>query len=461
MGVLFTGMFMALLDQSVVTVALPSIRTTLDASGAALSWTISGYMLAFGLALIPSGRLGDRIGHKRVFMIGIGVFTLASLACALAVTPEYLVASRIVQGLGGGIFLPAVTAFIQLLFTDRDRGRAFAIMGGVIGAALALGPIVGGLLISGLGDENGWRAVFMINLPIGVVALVAAAVLLPAPEQRGSTLGLDGVGLAILALALIALLVPLVEAQAAGWPVWSFVLFGAGVALLALFAVWEGSFARRGRTPLVPPRLFARGAFRGGAILALVYFAALPGALFAVSLLWQAGLGHSALESGLVGTPFALGSILGALRSGRLADRLGRAVLVWGVGMVAAGYASVSILVAVIEPERLAGWMLALPLFVAGAGSGLSIGPNARFAIATVERGDAGVASGVINTMQRLGTAVGIAIVSSVLFGVLSGSADVAVYARGAATAIAVCAGLAAVAFVFVFALPKRLPLPA
>ncbi len=163
--VLLAGMFMALLDTTIVNVALPTIRTSLDASEATLSWIISGYALAFGLILIPAGRIGDRFGHKWVFFTGLAIFTIASVACGLAQDSTQLIIARVIQGLGGGIFFPPVTAFIQLMFPPRMRGKAFGIMGAVIGISSALGPIVGGLLIQALGEESGWRWIFAVNVP--------------------------------------------------------------------------------------------------------------------------------------------------------------------------------------------------------------------------------------------------------------------------------------------------------
>ncbi|RIJ07179.1 MFS transporter, partial [Clavibacter michiganensis subsp. insidiosus] len=177
--VLLAGMFIALLDTTIVNVALPTIRTSLDASESTLSWIISSYALAFGLALIPAGRLGDRYGHKWVFVTGIALFTLASLACGVAQDDLQLVIARVVQGLAGGLFVPAVTAFIQLLFPPQARGKAFAIMGAVIGVSSALGPIVGGLIIQAAGEESGWRLVFFVNLPVGLATVIAAIFLLP------------------------------------------------------------------------------------------------------------------------------------------------------------------------------------------------------------------------------------------------------------------------------------------
>src|SRR3954454_12640508 len=216
--VLLAGMFIALLDTTIVNVALPTIRTSLDASEATLSWIISGYALAFGLALIPAGRVGDRIGHKWVFFTGIALFTVASATCGLAASDTQLVVFRVVQGLAGGLFLPAVTAFIQLLFPGPVRGKAFAIMGAVIGVSTALGPIAGGLLIHAYGEADGWRLVFWVNLPIGVVTLVAAGLLLPAGRAGGTVVraGIDWVGLTLLSAALVALLVPLIEGQDRG-----------------------------------------------------------------------------------------------------------------------------------------------------------------------------------------------------------------------------------------------------
>jgi EmrB/QacA subfamily drug resistance transporter len=464
--VLLAGMFIALLDTTIVNVALPSIRTSLDASEATLSWIISGYALAFGLVLIPAGRLGDRIGHKWVFFTGLALFTAASVACGLAQNDLQLIVARVVQGFAGGIFVPAVTAFIQLLFPAQSRGRAFAIMGAVIGVSTALGPIIGGLIIEAFGEESGWRLVFGVNLPIGIVALIAAAILLPngsdVKAAKGAKAGIDVVGLVLLSAALIALLVPLIEGEDQGWPIWTFVTLVAGALLVVAFAFWEVAYTKRGNSALVPPHLFSHPAFTGGTILALVYFAAFTSIFFVISLLWQSGLGHTALESGLVSIPFAIGSIIGSSQSNRLTARLGRNVLVVGVGLLAVGLVAVFVLLLTVAGEDLTSWMLLLPLLVAGLGNGLFIAPNAQFIVATVDRSEAGGASGVIGVMQRIGSAVGIAVVGSVLFAgianaTITGPGDVAqAFTDAAAWAIGLSAALSIVAFVLVFALPKR-----
>ena len=430
--VLLVGMFMALLDTSIVNVALPTIRDNVNSNGTVagedvLSWIISGYALAFGIALIPAGRLGDRLGHKWVFFTGLALFTAASLACGLAQSDVELIVFRVIQGLGGGIFLPAVTSYIQILFPGRVRGKAFAIMGAVIGVSSALGPIVGGLIIQAFGDTNGWRLIFGVNIPIGVVTLILAAGMIPGnrslanlglqgPTQEST--GIDWIGLGLVTFGLVGILVPLIEGQDKGWPLWTFLVLGVGVLLIVLFGAWELRYTKRGRTPLVPPHLFSHPAFTGGTILALVFFAAFTSIFFSISLLWQAGLGHTALESGLVSTPFAIGLIISSSQSNRLAQRLGRNVLVIGAAVLALSLAAIWIILENVKTQDLTNWELLAPMFFGGLGSGLFIAPNTQFIVATVDPAEAGAASGVISTMQRVGSAVGIAVIGSVLFGI-------------------------------------------
>jgi EmrB/QacA subfamily drug resistance transporter len=480
--VLLAGMFMSLLDTTIVNVALPTIRENLSADESTLSWIISGYALAFGLALIPAGRIGDRFGHKWVFFTGLAIFTVASLACGLALDSTQLVIARVIQGLGGGIFFPPVTAFIQLMFPPMRRGFAFGIMGAVIGVASALGPIVGGLLIEAFGTETGWRWIFAVNLPIGVLALVAAVLLLPRGAE-GKAASADLVGLVLLAGSIVAILVPLIQGQQEGWPLWTWISIAGGLIGFVLFAFWERRVAARGVVPLVPPHLFSHPSFTGGTILALVYFAAFTSIFFTISLLWQSGLGHSALESGLVSIPFAIGNIIGASQSDRIASKIGRGVLQLGTALVSVGLVALFLVLLAVPTTELTSWMLLGPLLVAGTGSGFFIAPNARFIVATVDRSEAGAASGVIGTAQRIGSAIGIAAIGSVLFGLASletvgddiaaglknglyaspDEASAAVLAAhfgpAATVALAVSAAFALLSFALVFTLPKRVSL--
>jgi EmrB/QacA subfamily drug resistance transporter len=489
--VLLAGMFMALLDTSIVNVALQTIRTSLNANEATLSWVISGYALAFGLLLIPAGRFGDRFGHKWIFIVGVGVFTLASVWCGTAHSSAELVIARVVQGIGGGIYVPAVASLIQLMFPPRIRGKAFGVMGAVIGISTALGPLIGGLLIQAFGENEGWRSIFFVNAPIGVLTVIAAVLLVPGGAE-GKRLSTDAVGLLLAIVALVAILVPLIEGEDQGWPLWTWLSLAGGIALLVVFAFWERHVATTKAEPLVPPHLFSHPQFTGGVLLAFVYFAAFTGIFFTISLLWQAGLRHTALESGLVSLPFSIGSIAGATLSDRFAQRLGRNVLSLGTGLVAIGLVALWLILALAPTQDLVDWHLLPPLLVAGFGSGLFIAPNARFIVATVDNSEAGAASGVIQTMQRIGSAIGIAIIGSILFGQLppsfapsrSQTAEIArehaaggpdavrhairqyvdhqlatSFGHGAALAMLMSAVFAVCAFLLVFALPKKVSL--
>lgn len=461
LAVLLSGAFMALLDTTIVNVAIPTIREDLNASEATLSWIISGYALAFGLMLIPAGRVGDRYGHKWIFITGLIIFTVSSLACGLSQSSNQLVAFRVLQGLGGGIFYTSINALIQLMFRPHERGRAFAILGAVIGFATALGPLVGGLIIEFVGSGNGWRLIFGVNLPIGIVALVAAYRLLPA-GGNADRLAVDPLGLALLTGALVALLVPLITGEDKGWPAWTYGSIVLSLVLFVLFGLWELHVSRAGGTPLVPPHLFAYRSFTGGVLLAMVYFAAFTSIFFTLSLLWQAGLEHSALQSGLLVMPFAVGSILGASQSDKLANRYGRLALNIGLALVTIGLFVVFLILAYVDPVDLNRWYFLLPLFVGGIGSGMFIAPNARFIVSTVDRADAGAASGVLGTAQRIGSAVGIAIIGSVLFGTLhfqeGPNATANAFAESAREAMAVSVVFAFAAFLLAFALPKYPP---
>jgi EmrB/QacA subfamily drug resistance transporter len=462
--VLLAGLFIALLDATIVNVALPSIRNSLNTGEATLSWIVSGYALSFGIALIPAGRIGDKYGHKWVFITGVVLFTIASVACGFAANDIQIIVWRVVQGLAGGIFAPAVGSFIQLLFSGRARGRAFAILGAVVGFSSALGLISGGLLIQAFGEAEGWRWIFFVNLPIGLATVVAAIIVLPSHEDKlARNTTLDWFGVVLLAGGLTAVLVPLIEGQQEDWPLWTWLSLAGGLVLLFLFALWELRVERRERSPLVPPHLYRHASFAAGTILALVYFAGFVSIFFTLSILWQVGLGHTPLEAGLVSLPFALGTIVGSSQSSRLAARLGRTVLLIGSAAMAVSLVVVWIIFDVVPGHELNAWMLLAPTLIGGIGNGLFLAPNIQFIIASVDPKDAGAGSGVINTMQRVGTAVGVAVIGTILFGTLSISGtpptptDVAdAFGNSAAWSMAMSALLTVVAFGLVFTLPRK-----
>jgi EmrB/QacA subfamily drug resistance transporter len=459
LALLLVGAFMALLDTTIVNVALPSVQDGLGAGSSALEWVVSGYMLTLGLALIPAGRIGDRIGHHRMYVAGLTLFTLASLACGLAQSPGQLIAGRVVQGLGAGAFFPAIAALIQLLYAGPARGRAFGVLGAVIGLSTALGPLAGGLLIQLAGTEHGWRWVFLVNVPIGLVAVPLAAALLPRDAGHRDRQRVDTVGVALLSAALLALLVPLIEGQRRGWPAWTYACLALSVLLLAALAWWLVRLERRGGDPLISPHLVRDRSFAAGTVLALVYFAGFTSVFFTLSILWQVGLGHSALSAGLVTLPFPAGSLITAAVSDRFSARLGRTVLVIGCAMVASGLLGLLLGLRAAGSDP-AGWQIAVPLAVAGLGNGLFIAPNIDFVLSAVPPREAGSASGVLNTAQRVGAAIGIAVIGTILFGTLhiADPAEVASgFLRSAELATWASFGMVVAALALVFGLPRRL----
>ncbi|MGH9102370.1 MAG: MFS transporter [Acidimicrobiales bacterium] len=416
LAVVVVGTFMILLDTTIVNVAIPSIQVGLHAGYGAIEWVVSGYALAFGLVLIPAGRVGDRFGHRRLFLVSLAGFTVTSLLCGTSTSPGELVIWRVVQGAMAGILNPQILAAVQVAFAPRERGKAFAFYGATAGVATALGPLLGGLLVAGNLYGLDWRPIFLLNVPIGVAALVVALRLLPESRGRGGSLDLSGI--VLVAVALLLVTYPLVEGRSAGWPPWALAALAATLPALALFALSQRRRIRRGRSPLVDIRLFQHRAFAAGTGLALTYFAGFTSVFFSLSLWLQTGLGRSALSAGLTILPFALGSLVGSSSSDVVARRLGPRVLQVGTAMVAIGLAGA--LAAIhLEGVSTSAWLLLPPLAFAGIGSGLTIAPNTNLVLARVPVGNAGAAGGVLSTAQRVGTALGIAVVGVLLFGAL------------------------------------------
>ncbi len=419
LGVCLVAGFMALLDVSIVNVALQSIHLGLGASDSDLQWVVSGYALAFGLTLVPAGRLGDARGRRTVFVVGVSLFTLSSLAAGLAPTPLLLVVARLLQGVGGGLLSPQMSAIIQELFRGAERGKAFGMLGGTIGVSTALGPILGGLIIGALDPVNGWRWIFIVNLPIGLATILLSFRFLPAPHpvRTRESRDLDPVGVILLGAGVLAILLPLIEQRDWQGPA-KWVLLAAGVGLLVVLGFWERRYAGRGGVPLVDMELFGLAGYRWGAVLGMAYFSGFTGVLFVLSLYLQAGLGYSALQAGLTLTPFALASALGAMLGGRRVTVVGRRMVAAGLLIVIVGLVAIDLVIG-REPGRV-GLLLAVPLALGGFGSGLVISPNMTLTLTEVPVHRAGTAGGVLGTGQRIGTAAGIAGVGAVLFSTLS-----------------------------------------
>lgn len=413
---------MVLLDVSIVNVALHSINVGLHASGDAIQWVLSGYSLTFGLLLVPAGRLGDARGRRRLFIFGMLAFTFASALCGAAPNPTWLVIARLSQGLAAGLLTPQISALIQQLFRGRERGKAFGLFGAMVGISTAMGPLIGGLLIQIFGEAHGWRYVFFVNLPIGLLLVPFAMRLLPkaSAEQRDRRQDLDPVGVLLLGAGVVTLLLPFVqEQQWKGSAKW--LLVPLALLLLAGFLAWEVHYRNRGRDALVDLTLFRRRSFSFGSSMITVYFAGFTSLFFVLTLLLQFGLGYSALLAGVTSLPFAVGSGLAAGLSGRVVHRFGRRLAMTGLGLVVIGYLGV-ILVVREAPASITGWALIIPLLVGGVGSGLVISPNQTLTLSEVPVEHGGTAGGLIQVGQRIGAAIGIAAVGSVFYAQLSAS---------------------------------------
>jgi EmrB/QacA subfamily drug resistance transporter len=435
LAVSLTAGFMGLLDVSIVNVALPSMQSGLHASSGGIRWVVSGYALAFGLVLVTGGRLGDAFGRRNMFLGALAAFVVTSALAGAAPNEVTLVLARLAQGVAAGMLTPQNTGLIQDLFRGAERGRAFGLFGAVVGISTAVGPILGGVILAVFGAQDGWRWVFYVNVPIGVLAFALALRLLPRSEKKQFRVRseIDFAGIVLLAVAVLGVLLPVIESDDGGparlW--WMFV-----VALVFGFAFvrWERAVVRRDRTPLLDTRLFTgTPGYAAGAAVGALYFCGFAGIWLVFAMFFQQGLGYTPLQSGLSVTPFALGSAVSAAIAGRLVPRFGRWLTVTGLSMVAAGLLVVALLAALVPPSS-AGWAFALPLLFAGVGGGMVISPNTTLTLECVPVRMAGVAGGALQTGQRIGTAVGTAVLASVF-----GTVVVAAKDYPAALTVALC----------------------
>ena len=416
-----TAAFMVLLDISIVAVAIPAIRSNLAATNGDIQFVVAGYGLAYALVLITGGRLGDIYGRKRLFIIGMSGFVAASALCGLAQTAVMLDISRVVQGLMAALMFPQVLSVIQVTFPQHERARAFGILGAVIGIATITGPLAGGLIIRDDITGGSWRWIFLVNLPIGIVSVIAAARLLTesrAPQARR----LDLVGVAIASIGLFLLVFPLVEGQDAGWPLWTYICMGLSPVVIAAFVLYERTLPES-RFPLVQLSLFKIPSFRIGVMISAFFIAGVPAFFFTFSLMLQAGLGFSALHAGLTTVPWSVGAAFASVMSTRVAPRLGKWTIAIGAGLLATGVLAI-ILTLHLRGVDVSTLDLVPSFLVAGLGMGTVIAPLLNIILAGVPGRDAGSASGVLTTFQQLGGAVGVAVVGVVFFGLLSSRAD-------------------------------------
>ena len=420
--VLIAG-FMALLDVSIVNVALPSIESQLHASSAQVQWIVAGYSLSFGLVLIAAGKLGDIFGRRRLFLVGVAGFALASLGCGLAPTADFLVATRLVQGVFAGILNPQILGLIQDLFVGKARARAFGTYGAMIGVSTAVGPLLGGVLIQLLGPELGWRSVFMINVPIAIVLLPLIVRWLPrSTSERQSFRGilgrLDPIGVLLLGAVVVSIMWPFMERsdagsnEASGTMVWFFV---AAAVLLLLFVGWERIWSHRGGTVLLNRKLMGSASYMIGVATGFSYFAGFTSIFVVATLYMQQGVGFSPLAAGAAQVPFALMAGLSSLIAGRLVSRFGRSIPIVGSTIILTMVAATGLAARFVDPAHVP-WIAIILLGFAGFGSGLVISPNQTLTLEAVPRGQAGVGAALLQTMQRIGTSVGVTVVTMVFF---------------------------------------------
>ncbi len=433
--VMMVPIAMALMAISSINVALPTIEQGLGATSTDLQWALSGYALAFGIMLIPAGRLGDSLGRSMLFTIGLAVFTLASLACGLAPSPTALNVARLVQGVGAAIYNPQVMGMIQQMFTGRGRAKAFALLGMVVSVSVAVGPILAGSMIAWLGPQNGWRASFLINTPLGLAGVVLALLWLPfgrerrrwrrsrqlrAAAARGEHvdaqrehLDLDPFGALLLAVAVLCVMFPFTAHGSA--LVW--LLAPLGLALVVAWVAWERTYRARGHQPMVDLSLFSYASFSYGTAVTGTFFVGSTSIFVIAALFVQQGLGHGPLEAGLITVPNAVLSAYAAAWSGRHTYEHGRRIVVGGILVIAASCLAAVGVAWLVVTQGASFWWLAVPWAVAGLGQGSLGAANQTMTLQDVPATVGGTAGGVMSTSQRIGTAIGNAMITSIFFG--------------------------------------------
>ena len=420
---------MDLLDGTIVNVAAPTIHSDLGAGTAALQWIIGGYALAFAIGLIAGGRLGDIYGRKRLFVLGVLGFVASSVACAFASSPEMLIGFRLAQGAAAALLIPQGLGIIRDVFAPEELSRAFTVFGPVIGLSAVLGPILGGALIAANAFGSGWRLIFFINLPLGLIAALGAARVMPESRApRRPNLDLVGTGLAALGMGL--LIYPLIQGREAGWPAWTYVMIVASAASFGLLAIWSRRELRRGRDPLIESSIFQHRSYSTGLATIFVFFAGMIGTLLVITLFLQLGEHFSAIHAGVTLAPFALGSAIGAALAGALlVPRFGRTVLQVVCLVLAGGvwWLREALLSGGLHTGSLS---LVGPQLVAGIGMGMLIAPLFDFVLASVTDDEVGSASGVLNAIQQLAGAIGVAAIGTLFFSTLEHSGFVSAISR-------------------------------
>ena len=447
--VVLAGTFMVVLDFFIVNVALPSMQSDLHASDGAIEWVVAGYALTSAVLLITAGRLGDQFGRRKMFSAGLALFTVASLACGVAASAEALVAARLLQGAAAAILMPNVLSIIGVVYTGADRTRALTAYGLVLGLAAVSGQLIGGLLVQADIAGLGWRTTFLINVPIGLAALVLAPKVVPESRNEHAS-GLDVVGTLLVTAGLTAVVLPLVEGRQHGWPVWTWVSLAAAPFILGAFVAHERRLGRRGGTPMLDTTLFAQRSFSAGLLTQFTFWGGQASFFLVLALYLQAGRGLSAMTAGLVFTILAASYLVASMASEGLLQRFGPRVLAVGALTLATGH---GLLLAAVAEVGVGGSIAPLVpgLLVIGAGMGLVIAPLTTTILSGVDPQRAGAASGMLATTQNVGNALGVAVTGVIFFGALHGGYDHALQLSLAQLAVLLLAAAALARL-----LPKR-----
>ena len=447
-AVVLAANLMDLLDATIVNVAGPSVHRALGGGASTLQWLSAGYTLAFAVLLIAGARLGDILGRRRMFLVGSAGFTIFSVACAVAPSIGVLIVFRVLQGAFGALMIPQGFGLVKEVFTnDAELNKVMGLFGPATGLAMLGAPILAGALIDANLWGSGWRLVFLINAPIGVVTFLFGMKSLP----RGAShpdVKLDLYGVGLIGMALVAIIYPLIQGRSDGWPLWSFAMLALGVTLLFVFFRHERS---RGKNALIEPTLLKNRTYLSGIAVALALFGAFGGLLLCISLFGQLGEGWSPIHAGLTLTPMVVGMIVGMIGSLALVKRLGRHVLHLGIGIIVAGAIGLAL---ILTNARVAtSWDLVPSLLLIGAGVGASIGQLFQFILSSVTMDEVGSASGVLEAVQQLSTALGVAVLGTIFFSTFAHQLP--------PDALRVTAWACVVPLVIAFALVFRLPMHA
>ncbi|MBV9818775.1 MAG: MFS transporter [Solirubrobacterales bacterium] len=453
--VVLTAAVMDLLDSTIAQTAAPAIRRSLGGSYAELEWISAAYTLAMSVTLLLGSRLGDIVGRRRVLLAGITGFTGASVLCSLAPSPGALIAGRVLQGVVAAIMVPQGFGLIRELFGDDGQQKAFGVFGPVMGLAAIAGPLVGGGLINLDVLGAGWRAIFLVNVPLGLAAIVAGIRYLPRLEPVTPEARLDPTSIAMAMIGGVALVYPLIQGREHGWPAWSFVMLAVGVVILIAFAALQGRRSRGGRAPLVEPSILRRRPYVAGLAVVTGFIGAMGGMMIALNVTYQTGLGFTPWACGLATVAIPVAAIAGSITSSALLPKIGRRTMHIGIVVMAAGLATADVVLHAAG-GGVSAWDLAAPLALTGLGMGMVFVPMFDVILAGVEPHQLGSASGLLESIQQLAMSIGIAAVGTVLFDRLGSGHGAAAFVDAAVHALPVAIALLGVAWVGVFWLPRH-----